>query len=300
MKVAVTGATGFVGTALCAGLAQRGDQVVALSRDPDRARSALPDAAVLGWGGGSGTVLPAVDAVVHLAGESVGGRWTAAKKRRIRESRVEGTRCLVDAIGRAEPKPAVLVSASAVGYYGNRGEEKLTEASPPAYDFLGQVCQAWEAEARRAEEWGVRVVSLRLGVVLDRGGGAFAQLLTPFRLGIGGPFGNGQQWFPWVHRADVVGLFLYALEKSEAAGPLNVAAPGIVRNGEFARALGKALHRPAFVPLPAFALRLLLGEFGETLLASQHVLPERPQALGYAFRHPQLEPALAAILGDRT
>jgi uncharacterized protein (TIGR01777 family) len=237
-----------------------------------------------------------VDGVVNLAGESIAGRWSDEKKRRLRESRIAGTRRLVEAIALAAERPTVLVSVSAVGYYGDRGEEALTEDSDPGGDFLAQLCQEWEAEAQRAEGLGLRVARLRLGVVLDRNGGALAQMLAPFRLGAGGPLGSGRQWFPWIHRADVVGLFRFALERAEAAGPINAAAPELVRQGEFAEALGRALHRPAFVPTPAFALRLLFGEFAGTLLGSQRVLPERAEALGYAFRFPQIEPALRAIL----
>ena len=296
MRVAVTGATGFIGRELCAALLRDGHTVVALTRDPRRAQAALPGALVANWGDPA-AALPPVDGVVNLAGESVAGRWSEEKKRRLRESRIAGTRRLVEAIASAVERPTVLVSASAVGYYGDRGEETLTEASGPGRDFLAQLCQEWEAEAQSAEALGLRVARLRLGVVLDRDGGALSQMLTLFRLGAGGPLGSGRQWFPWVHRADVVGLFRFALETAEASGPINAVAPHLVRNSEFARALGQALHRPALAPAPAFALRLVLGEFAETLLGSQRVLPERAEALCYAFRFPQLAPALRAILG---
>ena len=296
MRVAVTGATGFIGRELCAELVRDGHRVVALTRDPRRAQAALPGALVANWGDPA-AALPPVDGVVNLAGESVAGRWSEEKKRRLRESRIAGTRRLVEAIASAVERPTVLVSASAVGYYGDRGEETLTEASGPGRDFLAQLCQEWEAEAQSAEALGLRVARLRLGVVLDRDGGALSQMLTLFRLGAGGPLGSGRQWFPWVHRADVVGLCRFALETAEASGPINAVAPHLVRNSEFARALGQALHRPALAPAPAFALRLVLGEFAETLLGSQRVLPERAEALGYAFRFPQLAPALRAILG---
>jgi uncharacterized protein len=297
MRVAMTGATGFIGRELCAALLRDGHQVVALTREPQRAQAVLPGAEVAAWGDAP-AALPAVDAVVNLAGESVAGRWSEAKKRRMRDSRIAGTRRLVAAIEAAAARPAVLVSASAVGYYGDRGEEMLTEASSAGSDFLAQLCQDWEAEARRTEALGLRVALLRLGVVLDRNGGALAQMLTPFRLGAGGPLGSGRQWFPWAHRADVVGLFRFALEKPEATGAINAVAPQLVRQGEFAAALGQALRRPAFVPTPAFALRLLFGEFAETLLGGQRVLPERAEALGYSFRFPQLAPALRAILEE--
>jgi uncharacterized protein (TIGR01777 family) len=296
MRVAVTGATGFVGRALCTELSRGGHRVLALTRDPKRAHALLPGVEAIAWDAAD-TGLPTVDAVVNLAGESVAGRWSDAKKRKIRESRVSGTRRLVEAIARAEQRPAAFVSTSAVGYYGDRGEETLTEASGPGADFLAEVCRDWEAEAQRAAGLGLRVVVLRLGVVLDRDGGPLAQMLTPFRLGAGGPLGSGKQWFPWIHRADAAGLFRFALERSEVTGALNAVAPEQARNGEFARSLGRALHRPALLPAPALALRLLLGEFADTLLGSQRVLPERTQAAGYEYRFPQLDAALRAILG---
>src|SRR5437016_7767334 len=237
MRVAVTGATGFIGRELCAALLRDGHTVVALTRDPRRAQAALPGALVANWGDPA-AALPPVDGVVNLAGESVAGRWSEDKKRRLRESRIAGTRRLVETIARAPERPTVLVSASAVGYYGDRGEETLTEASGPGRDFLAQLCQEWEAEAQRASELGLRVARLRLGVVLDRDGGALSQMLILFRLGAGGPLGSGRQWFRWVHRADVVGLFRFALETAEASGPINAVAPHLLRNSEFARAVG--------------------------------------------------------------
>ncbi len=299
--VLVSGATGFVGKALCAALKERGLAFTAFSRRPDRAKSILPgvkevyrwrpklEAAPLAAIQGAG-------AVVHLAGESVAGRWNAAKKRDIRESRVTGTRHLIKAIGEAKSKPSVLVCASAVGYYGDRGEEELTEESGPGGDFLAEVCQAWEAEARRAEEFQVRVVMLRTGVVLGRDGGALKQMLIPFKLGLGGPVGNGRQWMPWVSLDDLVGIIVYAIESTHVQGPVNATAPNPVQNREFTKTLAHVLHRPAFLPVPAFALKLLLGEFAEVLLASQRVVPRRLQEAGYAFRHSTLEEALGAIL----
>jgi uncharacterized protein (TIGR01777 family) len=295
MRVAVTGATGFVGRALCAELRRGGHRVVALTRDPQRAQTRLPGVETVAWNA-SQEELPAVDAIVNLAGESLTGRWSDAKKQRIRDSRVDGTRRLVEAIGRASPRPGVLISGSAVGVYGDRGEETLTEASSLGNVFLARVCQEWYEEAQRALEWGVRVVKVRLGVVLDRDGGALAQMLTPFRLGVGGPLGSGRQWFPWIHRADAAGLVCFALQRSEVTGALNAVAPEPVRNGEFARALGRALHRPALLPAPSLALRLLLGEFADTLLGSQRVVPERARSAGYAYQYPGLTSALHAIL----
>jgi len=299
--VLVTGATGFIGKALCTALKERGQPYTALSRRPERAKTLVPgvkeawrwrprlehppSAAVQGAG-----------AVVHLAGESVAGRWNKEKKRAIRESRVIGTRHLVAAIGEAKSKPGVLVCASAVGYYGNRGDEELTEEAGPGSDFLAEVCQAWEAEARRAEEHGVRVVMLRTGVVLGRGGGALKQMLLPFKLGLGGPVGNGKQWMPWVHVDDVVGIILHAVQHATVRGPVNATAPTPVRNREFTQTLARLLRRPALLPAPAFGLKILLGEFADVLLASQRVLPKRIQGAGYTFRHPALDAALAAIV----
>jgi hypothetical protein len=235
-------------------------------------------------------------ALVHLAGETVVGRWNKYRKQDIRDSRVVGTRHLVDAIAEAKSKPGVLVCASAVGYYGSRGEEELTEESGPGSDFLAEVCQAWEAEARRAEEFHVRVVMLRIGMVLGREGGALKQMLIPFKLGLGGPVGNGQQWVPWVSIDDVVGIILHAIEHSSVKGPVNATAPNPVRNREFTKTLGHVLHRPAFLPAPAIGLKLLLGEFADVLLTSQRIIPKQIQETGYKFTHPTLEAALRAIL----
>ncbi|MGH7426282.1 MAG: TIGR01777 family oxidoreductase [Candidatus Methylomirabilales bacterium] len=299
--VLVTGATGFIGKALCTALKEGGQSFTALSRRPERAKALVPGVkeawrwrprlepapvvAVQGAG-----------AVVHLAGESVAGRWNKEKKRAIRDSRVIGTRNLVAAIGEAKSKPGVLVCGSAVGYYGNRGDEELTEEAGPGSDFLAEVCQAWEAEARRAEEHGVRVVMLRTGVVLGRGGGALKQMLLPFKLGLGGPVGNGKQWMPWVHVDDVVGIILHAIQQAPVRGPVNVTAPAPVRNREFTQTLARLLHRPALLPAPAFGLKILLGEFADVLLASQRVLPKRIQGAGYGFRYSALEAALGAIV----
>ncbi|MFQ5989486.1 MAG: TIGR01777 family oxidoreductase [Candidatus Methylomirabilales bacterium] len=299
--VLVSGATGFIGRGLCHTLKERGLTFTACSRRPDRAKSLLPgvkeayrwrpklESAPL-------AAIQGAQAVVHLAGETVAGRWTKDKKKAIRESRIVGTRNLVDAIGDAKSKPGVLVCASAVGYYGSRGDEELTEDSGPGDDFLAELCQAWEAEAKRAEEFGVRVVMLRTGVVLGLGGGALQQMLLPFKMGLGGPVGNGRQWMPWVSLDDVIGIILHAIGVADIKGPVNVTAPHPVRNAEFAKTLGKVLHRPAFLPAPTFVLKILLGEFADVLLSSQRILPKRIQQSGYAFRHPTLEAALPAIL----
>lgn len=301
MKVIVTGATGFIGSRLCETLAASGHEPVALSRRPSDAQyrlSALADA--YEWSPMDGPppleAFEGVAAVVHLAGESVSGRWSPEKKRAIRESRVRGTCHLVDALEQLEDKPGVLVSASGINVYGDRGEEELAEDAELGSGFLAQVGIDWEAEARRAEEVGVRVVNPRIGIVLGPNGGALQAMLTPFKLGVGGPMGSGRQWWAWVHRDDVVGIIQHAIEHDEIRGPINATAPNPTRQRDFAKTLGRVLTRPAFVPAPTFALKLLLGEFSQELLGSQRVLPERAQQTGYAFGYPELEPALRTIL----
>jgi hypothetical protein len=298
MKALVTGATGFIGRALV----ERLDRPRVLSRDPARAKVALGVVDAFPWDAEAGPPPPeaveGIDAVFHLAGDPVAeGRWTGAKKRRIRDSRVLGTRRLVDAIAAAKARPRVLVAFSAVGYYGDRGDEELTESSAQGNDFLAGVCVAWEAEAARARDCGVRVVHLRLGVVLGEGGGALAKMLLPFRLGLGGPLGNGRQWMPWVHRDDVVGLALHAAASESTTGPVNAVGPGPATNREFTKALGRVLRRPTLLPAPRFALRIAFGEFADVLFASQRVVPGAALGSGYAFRHGSVEGALRASVG---
>jgi uncharacterized protein (TIGR01777 family) len=302
MKVAVTGATGLVGSRLVSRLIDRGDAVTVLSRDPDRARSALGEVDVADWDP-TGTAAPTGglagrDGVVHLAGEPVAQRWSDMAKERIWTSREDGTRCLVAGLREAEPRPRVLVSASGVGYYGPRGDERLDESAEPGDDFLAEVTQVWEAEAAAAEELGLRVVLVRTGVVLDRAGGALAKMLPPFRAGIGGPVAGGRQYLPWIHLDDLVGIYLSALDGADWSGPVNASAPEPVTNKEFSKALGRALHRPAFAPVPAFALRALYGEMAEIVTTGQRAIPKRATELGYAFLHPDLDEALAAALGS--
>ena len=299
MRALVTGATGFVGRRLLARLARP----VVLTRDPERAKRALGDLEIHRWDPVAGpppeAAFRGVEAVFHLAGESVAqGRWNAAKKARIRDSRVVGTRNLVAAIGSLREKPRVLVSASAVGWYGSRGDEVLDESSAPGRDLIAEVCREWEAEADRARGFGVRVVRSRIGIVLGREGGAVARMVPPFRLGLGGRLGSGTQWMPWIHMDDVVGLLLHAAEVGGVEGPVNGVAPNPATNREFTRTLASALHRPAFFPVPAFALRLALGEFATMLLASQRILPRAAERTGYRFRHPLLAEALGAILAE--
>lgn len=299
MKALVTGATGFVGPRLLRLL----DSPVVVSRSPERARRAVGNLAgpIFRWDPMReplpAEALEGVDVVYHLAGESVAeGRWTAAQKARIRDSRVIGTRNLVQGLKQVERKPGVLVSASAVGYYGNRGDEELTESAPPADDFLAEVCVAWEQEALAAEQLGVRTVTARTGIVLGAGGGALAKMLTPFKLGAGGPLGNGKQWMPWVHVADLARLYVHAADTSSISGPMNAVAPHPVRNSEFTKALGRQLHRPAFMPAPYIGLRLLFGEFAQVLFASQRVIPKVALDTGFVFQYPDIASALREVL----
>ena len=301
MKILVTGATGFVGSRLCERLKQRGDTVVALSRDGTSARQRVPALEqAYTWDPlaepAPGEALAGVDGIIHLLGEPVAGRWTAAKKGLIFDSRVVGTRNLVGAVSELDVKPKVLISSSAMGFYGDRGEEQLTEESSAGEGFTSEVCQAWEQEALRVEPLGVRLVRLRTGLVLAKAGGPLAEMLTPFRLGAGGPLGSGRQWWSWIHRDDAVGLIIHLLD-SDYHGASNGTTPEPVRQKEFARILGRVLHRPAFMPAPAFALKAVLGGFSFELLASRRVLPNVAQRIGYRFQYPDLNSCLQAELG---
>lgn len=300
MKIFVTGSTGFVGTALVSDLKHAGHTVCRLVRPGTRAE-AIPgsEGFDVWWNpetGELGDAAVGADAVVNLAGASIAaGRWTAERKKLLRTSRVDTTRALVNALAKMAVRPRVLVSASAIGYYGNRGEEALSEESAPGDDFLGQVAKAWEAEAQKAEALGIRVVRTRFGVVLAGNGGALPQMARPFRFGAGGRIGSGQQWMSWITLQDVVAILRMALENGAVRGPMNVVSPQPVRNSEFTAGLAKALHRPALFPVPAFALRLVLGEMADALLlSSQRVVPAQLERLGYRFAHPVLETALAA------
>ncbi|MEX2120296.1 MAG: TIGR01777 family oxidoreductase [Pirellulales bacterium] len=292
MRALITGATGFVGRALLTHI----EQPVVLSRDARQARAVLGDVEIHAWDPGSGPPpaesFQGVEAVFHLAGESVGqGRWTANKKRRIHESRSLGTTNLVRGIASLAQRPPVLVSASAIGYYGPRGDEILDETALPGGDFLSQVCIDWENAASVARASGVRVVNPRIGIVLGRGGGALAKMLTPFKFGLGGRLASGRQWMSWVHLDDLVGLMLHAV-RHPIEGPLNAVAPHSVTNREFTQTLAMVLSRPALLPVPALALRVLLGEFAEALLASQRVVPRVAEQTGFHFFFPELGAAL--------
>ena len=302
MKVLMTGATGFIGRGLCLRLNEKGHTLTALSRDAASAKLRLPSLdAAFTWDPLSSPppaeAFEGVDGVIHLAGEVVAGLWTPGKKVAIRSSRILGTRHLIDGIEGSGSKSKVLISASAIGYYGDRGEETLSEDSGPGSDFLPETCQEWEREAVRAETLGLRVVRLRSGLVMGLGGGAFPVLFPLFRMGLGGPLGSGRQWWPWIHLDDVVGLIIFALE-NELSGSLNATAPQPVRQKEFARILGRVLRRPTFFPAPAFALKILLGGFSAELLDSRRVLPVKAEAWEYKFQFSELEVALRNILGS--
>ena len=300
MRVAITGATGLIGGRIVRALQERGDAVTVLSRDVLRAREALGDVDVHAWvpfdGPAPAGALSGRDGVIHLAGEPVAQRWTDAARRRIHDSREIGTRNLVDGLRSADPRPAVLVSASGVDYYGPRGDEPVTEDAAPGDDFLARVCVAWEREAQAARELGVRVVNMRTAIVLDRRGGALSKMLPFFRLGIGGPVAGGRQYLPWIHADDIVGLYLAALDEESWSGPINAGAPEAPTNREFSRALGRALRRPAVLPVPGLAVRALYGDMADIVTTGKRIVPARALALGYAFRHTQLEPALRDAL----
>jgi uncharacterized protein (TIGR01777 family) len=297
MKALITGGTGLLGREL---LAKLTDAVV-LSRDPAKTTRKLGVGRAVRWDPASepapSEALQGIEAVFNLAGEPVAeGRWTQDKKRRIRDSRIIGTRNLVEGLRELDRKPEVLVSASAVGYYGDRGDEELDEATPAGHGFLAEVCSEWEREALEAEALGIRVVCVRIGIVLAPGGGALARMLTPFRMGAGGRLGSGKQWMPWIHVDDLVGVLLHASQTATVHGAINAVSPHPVTNAEFTRALGRAVHRPAFLPAPKTALRIAFGEMSEILMASQRVLPRVAERTGYAFKYTELDGALAAVM----
>ena len=302
MKVIITGGTGLIGRALTRHLLQDGHEVIVLSRTPERYRDRMPAGCELvRWDGrtaaGWGHLADGADAIVNLAGANISaGRWTAARKRLIRDSRVNAGRAVVEAIRAASNKPRVLVQASAVGYYGPRGDELVTEGTPAGNDFLAQVAVEWEASTAEVEQWNVRRPIIRTGVVLSTEGGALQRMLLPFKLGLGGPMGSGRQWFPWIHIADEVGAIRFLIENERAHGPYNLVAPNPVRFAEFARALGRALHRPTPFRVPAWVLRLALGEMATVLLEGQRAIPRRLLDAGYAFLFQDIDSALEDLL----
>src|SRR5262245_44666193 len=303
MQVLVTGASGLVGRSLCASLGEQGHTVIALSRSPDSV-SAVQASRILKWdpmaGPPSTEALSDVEAVVHLAGEPIAAhRWTPDQKKRISESRITSTRNLVDGMREMATRPSVFVCGSAVGFYGSRADEQLEEDSAAGQGFLSELCQEWEGEADKATDLSIRVVKVRTGVVLASQGGALQKMLPPFKLGLGGPLGSGRQWFPWIHIKDIVGIFNHGIQKSSLTGPINGVAPESVTNAEFTRELARALGRPAFLPVPEFAMRALMGEMAEILFASQRVIPKTALASGYEFHFARLQPALSDLLRDK-
>ncbi len=332
MRIAITGATGLIGRRVVAALRERGDDVTVLSRDPGQAHKQLENSKqsadthdkttgeprdttgtdgettgaldAQGWDPtrepAPAQALAGRDAIVHLAGENIAQRWSAAAKQAIRESRVTGTRQLVEGIGELTEaeRPKVLVSGSAIGYYGAHGDEPIDEDVPAGSDFLAQTCQAWEAEADAGEGYGLRVAKVRTGVVLDRDGGALAKMLPAFKLGVGGPVAGGRQYISWIHPDDLVGIVLASIDEQQWQGAINATAPEPQRNGDFSKALGRALKRPSFLPVPGAALGLLYGEMAEIVTTGARVLPAKALVLGYQFRYPKLDEALRAALGN--
>lgn len=298
MKIVVSGSTGLIGSPLIEALNRRDHATVRLVRR----RVSSAERSLL-WDPERGTIdragLEGADVVIHLAGENVFGRWSPAKQRRIRDSRVQGTRLLTDAIAGLKRRPAALLAASAIGYYGDRGEEAVTEQSAPGEDFLARVARDWEAATAAASRAGIRVVNMRFGVVLTTTGGALAKMLPAFRLGLGGPVGSGNQYLSWISLDDCINAVLHVLTDTSLTGPVNMTAPAPVTNREFAKTLGKVLGRPALITVPAFALRMAFGTEGAAMLQSgQRVLPARLLASGFQFRHTEIEPALRALLED--
>src|SRR4028118_1393691 len=304
MKVAITGATGFVGSRLVERLHAEGHQVLVLTRNPATAQKVFPKSSanleIIAYtpteSGSWQQVIAGCDGVVNLAGEPIASeRWTPERKQEILKSRQLGTQKIVEAIAKANPKPSVLVNASAIGYYGTSETATFNETSPSSNDFLAEVCQAWEAEAQKVKEAGVRLVILRLGIVLGNGG-ALAKMIPPFKLFAGGPLGTGNQWFSWIHRDDLVNLILFALTRSDIEGVLNATAPNPVRMAEFCQTMGDVLNRPSWLPVPSFALEALLGDGAMVVLQGQQVIPKRTLAKGFEYQYPEVKQALQSIL----
>lgn len=299
-KVLVTGATGFIGNRVCKTLKEKDYFVNVVSRNPEKAQTKLAYVDEIHAWQPESEQLPSetkseVNAVIHLAGETIAGRWNTNKKRRIRESRILSTRNLVSSFT-PETKPDVLINASAIGLYGDSGDESFTEESSVGKDYLAEVCHEWETEAMKAREYGTRVVLVRIGLVLGLGGGLLDQVLPPFKMGFGGKLGSGNQWMSWIHVDDVIGIIMHALENEEVQGALNATAPIPVRNIEFTKTLGSVLRKPTIFPVPTFGLKIMMGEFANFVVLSQNVLPEKTQTSGYQFRFETLESALKDLL----
>lgn len=307
MKVAITGATGFVGSRLVERLQEEGHHILVLTRNADRARrlfpsSVFPNIEIVAYSplasGDWQQAIAGCDGVVNLAGAPIAeSRWTPERKKEILDSRTIGTQKIVEAISKADPKPAVLVNSSAIGYYGTSETQTFDETNPPGNDFLAQVCQAWEAEAAKVKETGTRLVILRTGIVLGMGG-ALAKMLLPFRLFAGGPLGSGEQWFSWIHREDLVNLIIRSLTHPEMEGIFNATAPQPVRMKELCQTLGQVMHRPSWLPVPDFALELLLGDAAQVVLKGQQVLPKRTQASGFEYQYSTVRKAVEEVLSN--
>ena len=304
MKIAITGATGFVGTRLVEKLNRPETQILILTRNPERATrvfpaSAFPNLEIVSYSpkesGDWQQAISGCDAVVNLAGEAIAERWSPEHKQEILESRQLGTRKIVEAIAQADSKPSVLVNPSAIGYYGTSETATFEETSPPGNDFLAQVCQSWEAEAQKVKQADVRLVILRFGIVLGNGG-ALGRMLGPFKMFAGGPIGSGRQWFSWIHRDDLVNLIIEAIERSDLEGTFNATAPNPVRMSEFCQILGDVMKRPSWLPVPGVALEILLGEGAIVVVEGQQVLPKKTESIGFEYQYPTLKPALAEII----
>jgi uncharacterized protein (TIGR01777 family) len=302
MRVLVSGASGRIGRALCDELLGRGDEVVGLTRSPDKAAEAQPQITWHGWEPTlerpTDAAFEGVDGVINLVGEKINQRWSADAKKKIMETRRTATHNLVGAIEGLATKPGVLVSQSAVGYYGNRGDETLDESSSPGDSFDAEVCVEWEKAAHEVDAAGVRLTIVRTGQVMETEGGILGELLLPFKLGLGGPLAGGRQWVPWIHLSDEVGILLWALDTGSVSGVVNGSAPNPVTNKEWSKALGRALHRPAVLPIPGLAVEVKFGrEFGKVAQGGQRVLPKRTEELGYAFKFPEIDGALRNLVG---
>jgi len=294
MRILITGASGLIGTALQKSFEEKGYEMLLASRSEPKSERDIQWNADAGFADEDLLRLEGLDAVIHLAGESISAlRWTDEKKKAIRDSRVHGTRTMIEAFARLEKKPKVFISASAIGFYGDRGDEEMTETSSVGDTFLSEVSKEWESESRRAEDMGIRTVLLRNGIVLSKDGGALATMMTPFKLGVGGVVGSGKQWMSWVSLDDAVGIVDYALENENLRGAVNVVSPNPVTNEEFTKTLGEVLYRPTFLPLPEFAVNLVFGEMGDALLIdSTRVVPKRLLDSGFKFRYPEINSAL--------